>query len=59
MLVEQLGVAASRARDLFEQRRPVMQEWADFLTETMGPVMQEWADYLTETMGPVIRKLRN
>ena len=23
--------------DFFEQRRPIMQEWADYLTETMGP----------------------
>ena len=26
---------------LFEQRVPVMQEWADFLTETMGPVISK------------------
>ena len=28
-----VGVASFMTRDLFEQRRPVMQEWADFLTE--------------------------
>ena len=26
--------------DFFEERVPVMQEWADFLTSTMGPVIQ-------------------
>ena len=26
--------------DFFEQRRPIMQEWADYLTETMGPVIK-------------------
>ena len=26
--------------DFFEQRVPVMQEWAQYLTETMGPVIQ-------------------
>ena len=25
--------------DFLEQRMPVMQEWADFLTSTMGPVI--------------------
>ena len=25
--------------DFFEERQPVMQEWADFLTETMGPTI--------------------
>ena len=27
--------------------------------ECRVPIMQEWADFLTETMGPVIRKLRD
>ena len=36
-----VGVASFMARDLFEQRRPIMQEWADFLTETMGPVIRK------------------
>ena len=26
--------------DFFEHRRPIMQEWADFLTQTMGPTIQ-------------------
>ena len=26
--------------DFFEHRRPIMQEWADFLTKTMGPTIQ-------------------
>ena len=25
--------------DFFEHRRPIMQEWADFLTQTMGPTI--------------------
>ena len=25
--------------DFFEHRRPIMQEWADFLTSTMGPTI--------------------
>ena len=25
--------------DFFEERQPIMQEWADFLTETMGPTI--------------------
>ena len=32
---------AYRTADFFEQRVPVMQEWGDFLTETMGPVVRE------------------
>ena len=28
-----------RTSDFFQHRQPVMQEWADFLTETMGPVI--------------------
>ncbi len=31
-------------KDRFEQRKPVMQKWADFLTETMGPVVPADAD---------------
>ena len=26
--------------DFFEHRQPIMQEWADFLTQTMGPTIQ-------------------
>ena len=32
-------VASFMARDLFEQRRPIMQEWGDIVTETIGPVV--------------------
>ena len=32
-------VKAYRTSDFFEHRQPIMQEWADFLTETMGPVI--------------------
>ena len=32
---------AYRTADFFEHRVPVMQEWSDFLTETMGPVVRE------------------
>ena len=32
-------VALFMARDLFEQRRPVMEEWGDYVTETIGPVV--------------------
>ena len=34
-----VGVASFMARDLFEQRRPIMQEWGDIVTETIGPVV--------------------
>ena len=30
-----------RTSDFFEYRVPVMQEWADYLSETMGPVVME------------------
>ena len=40
-----------RTSDFFEYRAPVMQEWADFLSETMGPVVMEPE---TPTMGPVV-----
>ena len=32
-------VRAYRTSDFFEHRQPIMQEWGDFLTETMGPVI--------------------
>ena len=25
--------------DVFELRKPVMQDWADFLTQSMGPII--------------------
>ena len=34
-------IKAYRTADFFEYRVPVMQEWADFLSETMGPVVME------------------
>ena len=37
-------VAAYLTSDFFEYRVPVMQEWADFLTETMGPVIRKLRD---------------
>ena len=33
------GLQGQVPSDCFEQRQNVMQEWADFLTETMGPVV--------------------
>ena len=32
-------VKAYMTDDFFELRQPIMQEWADYLTETMGPVI--------------------
>ena len=32
-------VKAYMTDDFFEHRQPIMQEWADYLTETMGPVI--------------------
>ena len=32
-------VAAYLTDDFFEERTPLMQQWADYLTETMGPVI--------------------
>ena len=40
---------AYRTSDFFEHRRPIMQEWADFLTETMGPVISTIPDVSTDT----------
>ena len=34
-------IRSYRTADFFEYRIPVMQEWADFLSETMGPVVME------------------
>jgi integrase len=34
-------IRAYRTADFFEYRIPVMQEWANFLSETMGPVVME------------------
>ena len=34
-------IKAYRTANFFEHRIPVMQEWADFLSETMGPVVME------------------
>ena len=34
-------IKAYRTADFFEHRIPVMQEWADYLSETMGPVVME------------------
>ena len=34
-------IKAYRTADFFEHRVPVMQEWADYLSETMGPVVME------------------
>ena len=39
-----VGVASFMASGLFEQRRPIMQEWADFLPETVGPVIRKLRD---------------
>ena len=33
-------VKAYRTTDFFKHRKPAMQEWADFLTQTMGPTIQ-------------------
>ena len=33
-------VTAYRTTDFFKHRKPAMQEWADFLTQTMGPTIQ-------------------
>ena len=33
-------VKAYQTSDFFKHRQPVMQQWADYLTETMGPVIQ-------------------
>ena len=33
------GQGAYLTSTFFEQRRTLMQEWADFLSETMGPVI--------------------
>ena len=30
--------------NFFDQRRPIMREWADCLTETMGPVIPDPAE---------------
>ena len=32
-------VMKAMTSDFFKERQPLMQEWADFLTETMGPVI--------------------
>ena len=32
-------VSAFLRSDLFEQRRAVMQEWSDYVTDTIGPVI--------------------
>ena len=40
---------AYRTSDFFEHRRPIMQEWADFLTETMGPVISTIPDVYKDT----------
>ena len=32
-------VTAYRDTDFFRHRKPAMQEWADFLTQTMGPTI--------------------
>ena len=37
-------VEAYETSDFFKERVPVMQEWADFLTETMGPVVSDTPD---------------
>ena len=34
--------------DFFEHREPIMQEWADYLTETMGPVISTIPDAYEE-----------
>ena len=34
-------IRSYRTADFFEHRVPVMQEWADYLSETMGPVVME------------------
>ena len=34
-------IRSYRTSDFFEYRVPVMQEWADYLSETMGPVVME------------------
>ena len=35
---------AYRTSDFFKNRKPVMQEWADYLTKTMGPVISTLPD---------------
>ena len=49
-VVETVGQSSNTVLGLFLTSR---------LFELRVPVMQEWADFLTETMGPVISKLRN
>ena len=40
---------AYKTSDFFKERQPVMQEWADYLTETMGPVISTIPDVPTDT----------
>ena len=38
-----------RTSDFFKERQPVMQEWADYLTETMGPAISTIPDVCADT----------
>ena len=44
-----------RTSDFFEHRVPVMQEWADFLSETMGPVVMEPETPAADPVRPKVR----